>query len=111
MLEGTNLTLKEIIEREVQFINQNNIFDKDEYQHVFSGEIKAYKELLSDMCILEEKSFYEKYLGIAKAINEILSNEDTCGFQDSIKKEELMGYSGAINSVLVMIRPEYEYDL
>ena len=44
-----NITIRDIIYSRIDFIENNNIFDKKEYMYVNKGEIEAYSEILTDI--------------------------------------------------------------
>lgn len=104
------LTLKEILERKVQFSNKNMISNKEELEHYCTGEIKAYNEMLSDICILDEKHFIEKYWGIIKRLKKVFDDEEEVTMNDTIKVEELAGYNNSIIAIVSLINPKYGFD-
>ena len=61
-----NITIRDIIYSRIDFIENNNIFDKKEYMYVNKGEIEAYSEILTDIELLTIDAFVEKYLCILK---------------------------------------------
>lgn len=61
-----NITIREIIDSRINFIENNNIFDKNEYMYVNRGELEAYREILTDIELLTIDAFIEKYLCILK---------------------------------------------
>ena len=63
------LTLKNIIESKIDFINNNSIFNKEEYMLINNGELNAYKEILIDIELMNENEFVEKYLGIIQDLS------------------------------------------
>lgn len=70
-----NITIRDIIYSRIDFIENNNIFDKKEYMYVNKGEIEAYSEILTDIELLTIDAFVEKYLCILKKVSEKLDNE------------------------------------
>ena len=82
-----NITIRDIIYSRIDFIENNNIFDKKEYMYVNKGEIEAYSEILTDIELLTIDAFVEKYLCILKKVSEKLV------------------------FVLSLINPIYEYEL
>ena len=65
-----NITIRDIIYSRIDFIENNNIFDKKEYMYVNKGEIEAYSEILTDIELLTIDAFVEKYLCILKKVSE-----------------------------------------
>ena len=52
-----NITIRDIIYSRIDFIENNNIFDKKEYMYVNKGEIEAYSEILTDIELLTIDAF------------------------------------------------------
>lgn len=44
-----NITIKDIICSRINFLENNYIFDKNEYKHINKGELEAYREILIDI--------------------------------------------------------------
>ena len=103
-----NINLRDIINARIDFIENNSIFDKNEYMYVNKGEINAYEEILLDIELLSVKAFIEKYISILKKINFTLENEN---LEESNEREKLSGYNNAIVFILSLINPIYEYEL
>ena len=103
-----NITIRDIIYSRIDFIENNNIFDKKEYMYVNKGEIEAYSEILTDIELLTIDAFVEKYLCILKRVSEKLDNEHNLGDNE---QERMSGYNNAIVFVLSLINPIYEYEL
>ena len=103
-----NITIRDIIYSRIDFIENNNIFDKKEYMYVNKGEIEAYSEILTDIELLTIDAFVEKYLCILKKVSEKLDNEHNLGDNE---QERMSGYNNAIVFVLSLINPIYEYEL
>ena len=106
--ELKNITIRDIIYSRIDFIENNNIFDKKEYMYVNKGEIEAYSEILTDIELLTIDAFVEKYLCILKKVSEKLDNEHNLGDNE---QERMSGYNNAIVFVLSLINPIYEYEL
>lgn len=103
-----NITIRDIIYSRIDFIENNNIFDKKEYMYVNKGEIEAYSEILTDIELLTIDAFVEKYLCILKKVSEKLDNEHNLGDNE---QERMSGCNNAIVFVLSLINPIYEYEL
>ena len=86
-----NITIRDIIYSRIDFIENNNIFDKKE-----------------DIELLTIDAFVEKYLCILKKVSEKLDNEHNLGDNE---QERMSGYNNAIVFVLSLINPIYEYEL
>ena len=102
------LTIKDIIERKIEFTLTNNIFDKIENKEVDDGELLAYKEMLVDVETMSEAVFVAKYFEIMNTIHKQFDNQE---IKDEKKIEKLSGYNNAIVSILELINPIYKYDL
>lgn len=103
-----DITIKEIIAFRIDFIENNNIFDKNEYMFVNRGELEAYGEMLTDIEMLTIDEFAEKYLSILNKISIKLDNEQRL---DNNEKERISGYNNAVAFILSLINPLYEYQL
>lgn len=100
------LTLSEIVENKIQFVLNNNIYDKDEFHYYNKGEVKAYNEMLNDMNFMNESEFTEKYLIVMK---NILNQSEEKNISEE-EKEEMTGYNNGIVDVLSCINPIHTYD-
>ncbi len=103
-----NITIREIIDSRINFIENNNIFDKNEYMYVNRGELEAYREILTNIELLTIDAFIEKYLCILKKVSEKLDNEQCL---DNYEQERISGYNNAVVFILSLINPIYEYQL
>ena len=101
-----NITIRDIIYSRIDFIENNNIFDKKEYMYVNKGEIEAYSEILTDIELLTIDAFVEKYLCILKKVSEKLDNEHNLGDNE---QERMSGYNNCIVFVLSLIIIEIKF--
>lgn len=103
-----NITIRDIIYSRINFLENNNIFDKNEYMYVNKGELEAYSEILNDIELLTIDDFIEKYLCIFKKVSEKLDNEYSLEINE---QERMSGYNNAIVFILSLINPIYEYEI
>ena len=103
-----NVTLKDIICSRMNFIDNNNIFDKNEYMHINMGENEAYREILKDIELLTIDDFKNKYKCILKKVSENFEEDNYISIDE---RERMSGYNNAVVFVLSLINPEYEYEL
>ncbi len=103
-----NITIKDIICSRINFLENNYIFDKNEYKHINKGELEAYREILIDIELITIDDFIEKYVCILKNISKKKDDEYSL---DIIERERLSGYNNAIVFALSLINPLYEYEL
>ncbi|MFP7486408.1 hypothetical protein SFC65_19780 [Priestia filamentosa] len=104
----TKFTMVDVIQRKIDFINTNTIFDKTEYLDNDEGELLAYNEMLTDVKVMREDDFVSKYLTILKKLAIQFENEE---FKNESEIDKMSGYNNAIVSVLKCINPIYQYDL
>lgn len=104
----TQFTLEDVIERKIQFIKTNEIFDKADFKDNDEGEIIAYHEMLIDVKEMKETEFVSKYLNIMSKLGVLFENEE---FTNQSEIEKMSGYNNAIASILKCINPMYEYDM
>ncbi len=103
-----NFNLSDIITARINFINDNDIFDKNEYYYINMGEMKAYEEMLKDLEILCVSDFICKYRNFLIRINQDFEDNT---IKDNNEREMLSGYNNAIVFVLSLINPIYEYEV
>jgi len=103
-----NMNLLEIVKRRKLFIENNTIYNKDDFQLMTEGELRAYNEMIIDIQQLDEKDFQEKYLRIVKDIGKAFENEE---ITDKDEIERLSGYNNEIVYVLRLLDPINKYDL
>jgi len=101
-------TLVDIIERKIDFITTNTIFDKTDYKDNDEGELLAYSEMLVDVKEMKENEFISKYLNILNKFAVQFEEEE---FNNKSEVEKMSGYNNAIVSVLKCINPIYEFDI
>ena len=101
-------TIIDIIERKIQFIKDNTIFNKIEWKNNDEGELLAYNDMLQDAKLMNEDDFVTKYLKIVNNLSIQFDNEE---ISDEDDLEQMSGYNNAIVSILKFINPIYEYDL
>jgi len=101
-------SMVDIIERKRHFINTNTIFDKMEFKYNDEGEIQAYNEMLTDVKVMNENEFVNKYLNIINTLAVQFEKEE---FTDEKEIEKMSGYNNAIVSILECINPIFKYDL
>lgn len=101
-------TLEDVIERKIQFIKTNEIFDKADFKDNDEGEIIAYNEMLFDVKEMKETEFISKYLNIINKLGVQFENEE---FTNQSEIEKMSGYNNAIVFILKCINPMYEYDM
>lgn len=101
-----NINLVSIIQARISFIKTNTIFNREEYQYVYEGELKAYNEMLVDIGTFSVNEFTEKYLNIVKDLDISFENNK---FLIESEREMWSGYNNAIVFVLSLIDPRYEY--
>lgn len=101
-------SIVDIIERKIHFTNTNTIFDKVEFKDNDAGEIQAYNEMLTDVKVMNENQFVNKYLNITNTLAVQFEKE---GFTDEKEIEKMSGYNNAIVSILECVNPVFKYDL
>lgn len=102
------ITFKDIIERKIDFIKKNDIFNQGDFINSNEGEILGYNQMLEDVEILQVQSFIDKYIRILNDINKKIDEN----MVDNVNEvEKLVGYNNAIISVLEIIDPIYKYRL
>lgn len=101
-------TIVDIIERQMQFIESNTVFDKIEFKYDYEGKLLAYNEMLKDIKIMNENDFANKYFNIVKNLRTKLNNEESLNPE---YVEKMSGYDGSIELILTYIDPMYEHDL
>lgn len=99
-----DITMIDIIERQIEFVKDNIIFDK----HYNAGEQLGYKEILKDIKIMNEDDFANKYFNIVKNLRTKLNNEESLNPE---YVEKMSGYDGSIALILTYMDPMYEHDL
>ena len=102
------ITLKEIVENNMEFCLNNDIFDKVEYANINEGEVLAYTQILDDIEVMSSDEFIEKYIRELKNLGKKL--EDSRNLEEK-EIEKLSGFNNAIVNVLKLINPIYEYML
>lgn len=103
-----NITIKDIICSRINFLENNSIFDKNEYKYINKGELEAYREILIDIELITIDAFIKKYVCILKNISKNLDTEYNLDINEC---ERLSGYNNAIVFILSLINPLYEYEL
>lgn len=101
--------LNDIIFARINFIKNNNIFDKEEYKYYNIGELNAYEEILNDIEEFCISDFIKKYIEIIKKNSIDIGKESSIGNSD--KKERMVGYNNAIIFILSLLNPMFEYEL
>ncbi len=101
-----NINLVSIIQARISFIKMNTIFNREEMQYVYEGELKAYNEMLVDIDTYSVNDFTDKYLLIVKDLDISFENNK---FLIESEREMWSGYNNAIVFVLSLIDPRYEY--
>lgn len=99
-----NITMIDIIERQIQFVKDNIIFDK----HYNAGEQLGYKEMLKGIKIMNEDDFVNKYFNIVKNLRIKFNNGEILNEEDV---EKMRVYDESIVLILTYIDPMYEHDL
>lgn len=99
-----DITMIDIIERQIQFVKDNIIFDK----HYNAGEQLGYKEMLKGIKIMNEDDFVNKYFNIVKNLRIKFNNGEILNEDDV---EKMRGYDESIVLILTYIDPMYEHDL
>ncbi len=99
-----NFTLEDIIKRKLNYIINDEIFQYEDHER--NGEIQACKEIISDLPLLSEKEFIDKYLGILKKLEKQFENPNKLS-QKYV--EENSYYNNLIVWFLRLIEPKYEY--
>lgn len=99
-----NLTLKDIIDKKIQYIKNRFPEEKIDFESYDRGSLKVSVEILSDLETLDENAFIKKYLDFIQA-----NKETKFILEEEI--EEFDGYNNFIVSVLMLLNPIYEYDL
>ncbi len=102
------ISLKDIVEKNIEFCLNNDVFDKIEYINIVEGEVLAYTQILNDIEIMPVDKFIQKYVGEARNLNERI--EGSRGIEEK-EVERLSGYNNAIINVLKLVNPIYEYRL
>ena len=103
-----DIKISDIIYSKINFIENNTIFDKNEYMYVNKGELEAYSEMLVDIEVLTIDAFIDKYLCILKNVSEKLVSEHSPKINE---QERLSGYNNAVVFILSLINPIYEFSL
>ena len=101
-------TLANVIERRIHFTNTNTIFDNTDFKYTNEGELLAYNEMLTDVQVMKESEFVNKYLEIISKLSNQFENEV---FTDEKEIEKMSGYNNGIVNILKCINPIFEYDL
>lgn len=104
MVVAGELTLYDIINRKLQFVNKSEYFNTEEYKLYNEGETLAYKLIMEDLIKFDTNNFINKYIKIIININAKIALT-----VDEEEKEWLAGYNNAVISVLELIDPVYKY--
>ncbi len=102
-----NLTIKDIIDRRIQYINSRSPKEQLEFKYYDKGSLRAYKDILIDIESLTEDKFVEKYLDIIQQ-NKGKKFKPEDGIEEI---DESDGHNNFIVFVLMLLNPIYEYDL
>lgn len=102
------ISLREIIERKVNYIRNSIAYKDVELENVKEGELRAYKEIIIDIEALSETKFVDKYLKIIEQLKCQFDDEDYGKQVEQI--EQLSGYNNAIVFVLSLLNPKYEFE-
>ncbi|MCR8746829.1 hypothetical protein [Romboutsia lituseburensis] len=108
-------TIVDIIERQMQFIKSNTVFDKIDFKHNDEGELLAYNEMLQDIKIMNEDDFKNKYIKIiddieahCEKINEQVNSIEILN-KNKNEVDKICGYNNAIVLILRCINPSVYY--
>lgn len=102
------ISLREIIERKVNYIRNSTSYKDVELENVKEGELRAYKEIIIDIEALSEAKFVDKYL---KIIEQLKCQFDDVDYGKQVEQiEQLSGYNNAIVFVLSLLNPKYEFE-
>lgn len=101
-----DISIENILESKIDFIDENNIFDKAEFANVNQGVKRACIEMLDDIKIYVIDDFINKYKEIFIPINKLLESDDLV-VDEMI--EETIGYSNTIIDILSLIKPIYRF--
>ena len=98
------ITLEYIIRKKLEFLDNNKIYDKDEYKNYNIGEKQAYNEMLCDLEKYDVDTFVKRYSEEYRK-RDLVINE----IENDSEREKMIGYDNAVVSILELIDPEYPY--
>lgn len=103
-------TLLDVVERQINFIKTNTIFDRKDFETYNEGSLLALNEMLADVREMAEDEFTNKYLNIMRKLDDQFEGFEEEEFNDKGEVDKLSGYNNTIISIMKCINPQYEYD-
>lgn len=104
------ISLREIIERKIDYIERDERYQSIELKNVGKGELNAYCEIIYDIENMNEQEFVHKYVEIFKKSESSFKKEREQGCCNNITIEQLTGYKDAIEFVLILLNPQLEFE-
>ena len=103
------ITIDDILQIKRKYIDDNEIFDKDEFYYYESGKKDAYDEMILEENLMEN-DFFIKFKSIFDAnfesIEEKRENDYNAFINNKSANERMIGYDNAIIEILELLRPE-----
>ena len=103
-----NLNFSQIIQRQIDFLLNNDIFSKEGNEESDRGEREALENMLADSRALTEKEFESKYLQELASLKERSENKEY-SVEDGDDYYE--AYNNTLVEILKIIDPIHQYDL
>ena len=103
-----SLNFTQIIQRQIDFLLNNDIFPKEGNEESDRGEREALENMLSDSCQLTESEFEAKYLN---ELSELKKRAESKEYSAEDGSDYYESYNNALVEILKIINPKHLYDI